>query len=104
MGGVQPWTVKAMSNLKPIYVTLKEGRHKTQPWTFTIDRPGPQKGETKRERYVSMWSAKRGACRVLGAKLHFDELIDDVDLGVKEAKTGRIRRVKFIVHRLPKKK
>ena len=54
-----------MSNLKPIIVTLKQGRHKTQPWTFTIDRPGPQKGETKRERYVSMWSATRGAARKL---------------------------------------
>lgn len=86
-----------MSKLKPIVVTLKRTRHKTQPWTFNIDRPGPQKGETKAERYATMWSAKRGACRVLGAKLHFDELIDDVDWGVKEPKTGRIRRVVFII-------
>jgi hypothetical protein len=87
-----------MSNLKPIIVTLKETRHNTQPWTFTIDRPGPQKGETKRERYVSMWSAKRGACRVLGAWRPWN----DKDWGVDE-RNGRVRPVKFIVQRLKRK-
>jgi hypothetical protein len=87
-----------MSKLKPIYVTLKETRHKTQPWTFTIDRPGPQKGETKQERYVSMWSAWRGACRVLGAGV----LFDPGEWYVEEK--NRLRPVKRIVQRLPKKK
>jgi hypothetical protein len=86
-----------MSNLKPIYVTLKEGRHKTQPWMFTIDRPGPQKGETKRERYVSMWSAKRGALRVLQVE----------EKGVTPCSSytikGKVRPVKFIVQRLKRK-
>ena len=50
---------------QPIVVTLKEGRHATQPWTFTINRPGPQAKETKSERYVSLFSAKRGAKRML---------------------------------------
>jgi hypothetical protein len=93
-----------MSNLKPIYVTLKEGRHKTQPWTFTIDRPGPQKGETKRERYVSMWSAWRGACRVLGAEREFMPEWNAYDPWVVAEKSGRFRPVKRIVIRLPKKK
>lgn len=87
-----------MSNIKPIYVTLKETRHKSQPWTFTIDRPGPQKGETKQERYVTMWSAKRGACRVLGAF----KLFASDDWAVEEKK-DRLRPVKFIVIRLKKK-
>jgi hypothetical protein len=87
-----------MSNLKPIYVTLKEGRHKAQPWTFTIDRPGPQKGETKRERYVSMWSAKRGACRKLGAVTY-----GDGEWEVYDNRSNKVRPVKFIVHRLKRK-
>jgi hypothetical protein len=89
-----------MSKLKPIYVTLKEGRHKTQPWTFVIDSPGPQKGETKRERYVSMWSAKRGAKRVL-------QVIQSFEFGhyyVWDNKAKKERHVKFIVQRLPKKR
>jgi len=92
-----------MRNLKPIIVTLKEGRHKTQPWTFTIDRPGPQKGETKRERYVSMWSAWRGACRVLGLQ---PEVVSATQGAyVIEKLKGRYieRPVKRIVIRLPKK-
>jgi hypothetical protein len=98
MGGVQPWTVKAMSNLKPIYVTLKEGRHKTQPWTFTIDRPGPQKKETKAEWYATMYSAKRGALRVLQ--------VEEKGIAPCSSYTikGKVRPVKFIVVRLPKKK
>ena len=57
-----------MSNTpKPICVYLREGRHKTQPWTFTIDRPGPQNKETKSERYARLYTAKRGALRMVKA-------------------------------------
>jgi hypothetical protein len=92
-----------MSNLNPIYVTLKEGRHKTQPWTFTIDRPGPQNKETKQERYVSMWSAKRGAARKLvgtGLQWWVDILRDGRFFDVK---AGKYRPVKFIIQRLKRK-
>ena len=95
-----------MSNLKPIIVTLKEGRHKTQPWTFTIDRPGPQKGETKRERYVSMWSAKRGAARVIanGDKDVLDEVLWNGFISSMDKNNRlRFRDVKFIVQRLKRK-
>ena len=54
--------------MKPIYIKLKKGRHKTQPWTFEVDRPGPKAKQTKRERYVEQWSAYRGAIRQLGLK------------------------------------
>jgi hypothetical protein len=50
---------------KSIIVRLKKTRHKSQPWIFEIDMPGPQKGQTKRERYATKWSAKRGAIRAL---------------------------------------
>jgi hypothetical protein len=96
-----------MSNLKPIYVTLKEGRHKTQPWTFTIDRPGPQNKETKRERYVTMTTAKRGACRVLGA-IYLNSWQEIMKHGsIYESTPKRIvgfRPVKFIVQRMKKSK
>lgn len=52
---------------KSIIVRLKKTRHKSQPWTFEIDMPGPQSKQTKRERYSTRWSAKRGALRQLGA-------------------------------------
>lgn len=52
---------------KSINVYLREGRHATQPWTFTIDRPGSQNKETKSERYARLFTAKRGAKRMLGA-------------------------------------
>jgi len=38
--------------MKSIYIYIKKGRHKTQPWTFTIDKPGPKAKQTKQERYV----------------------------------------------------
>jgi hypothetical protein len=95
-----------MSKLKPITVTLKESRHKKQPWTFTIDRPGPADDETKEERYVTMTTAKRGACRVLGA-LYSDRwyIIMKLSSAVEMTKKGNIiRPVVFVVQRLPKKK
>ena len=51
----------------PIVVTIKEGRHATQPWTFTVNRPGPQNKETKSERYARLYTAKRGALRMVNA-------------------------------------
>jgi hypothetical protein len=55
---------------KSIIVRLKKTRHKSQPWIFEIDMPGPQKGQTKRERYATKWSAKRGALRQLNARVY----------------------------------
>lgn len=52
---------------KSINVYLREGRHATQPWTFVIDRPGSPNKETKSERYARLFTAKRGARRMLGA-------------------------------------
>ena len=96
-----------MSNLKPIYVTLKETRRKTQPWSFSIDRPGPQKKETKAEWYATMWSAKRGAAYNLskGTVTTWKVLLKEGSLLEVTSKDGaRVRPVKFIVIRLPKKK
>jgi NAD(P)H-dependent flavin oxidoreductase YrpB (nitropropane dioxygenase family) len=89
-----------MSNLKPIYVTLKEGRHKTQPWTFSVDRPGPQKGETKRERYATMRSAKRGAARKLAQtyRTRWELILQQGTVPeITKARGITIRPVKFII-------
>lgn len=55
-----------MAKKKPIVITIKETRHKKQPWTYTIDKPGKGPMETKEERYSRIWTAKRGALRQLG--------------------------------------
>jgi hypothetical protein len=91
-----------MSKLKPITVLLKEGKHKTQPWSFTIDRPGPAYDETKKERYVTMRSAKRGAARVLAA--HYGSRWDIIlqqgtILERTKMRELRIRPVHFIIDR-----
>lgn len=52
---------------KPIIVTITKGRHKTQPWTFSIDRPGKNPQTKNSERYSAYRSAWRGALRMLGA-------------------------------------
>jgi hypothetical protein len=85
-----------MSTLKPIYVHLKEGKHKTQPWTFTIDRPGAPEGETKRQRYVTMTTAWRGARRMLGAFEYGTNLKGKTFYVVAE-KGGKLRPVKRII-------
>jgi hypothetical protein len=90
-----------MSKIKPVYVYLKETRHKTQPWTFIIDRPGPQNKETKAERYATAWSAKRGAIRKLGAYT-FGTTLGGENFWVMTAKK-KLYPVKFIYQRLPKK-
>ena len=55
-----------MAKKKPIVITIKETRHKKQPWTYTIDKPGTGPMETKEERYSRIWTAKRGALRHMG--------------------------------------
>ncbi len=49
-----------------INVELKKGKHPTQPYTFTINKPGPAGKETKKERFATTKTAKRGAMRQLG--------------------------------------
>jgi hypothetical protein len=90
-------SIEAMSNLKPIYVTLKETRHKKQPWVFVVDRPGPQSKETKQERYSTQWSAKRGAAYKL-TKDKEQTFRDLLSSGlVWDEKAGKHRPVKFII-------
>ena len=78
--------------MKPIYITLTKTRHKSQPWVFTIDRPGPQRKETKRERYATMWSAKRGALRSLRYAMPGAS-----GLWFYAETNGKLRVIKFIV-------
>lgn len=84
--------------MKPITVTIKETRHKSQPWIFDIDMPGPAQKQTKRERYVNAWSAYRGAIRQLnldwcGAQRPYHKLV-----------RGHLRRVVRLVVPLKKKR
>jgi hypothetical protein len=91
--------------MTPITVTLKEGKHKTQPWTFVIDRPGAQSKETKQERYATMTTAKRGAARVLATGNLYRHWNDVLFLGgIWDPKLKKKRPVVFIVERLPKKR
>ena len=53
-----------MAKKKPIVITIKETRHKRQPWTYTIDKPGTDGDEAGA--YSRIWTAKRGALRQLG--------------------------------------
>lgn len=55
-----------MARKAEIVITFKKGRHKTQPWTFIIDRPGKNPMVTARERYVTYTTARRGALRMVG--------------------------------------
>lgn len=57
---------------KTITVTLSEGKHATQPWTVTIDRPGKAEPYRMKQRYCDRRSAHRGACRNLKAGRVFD--------------------------------
>ena len=54
--------------MKPVIVTLKKGRHKSQPWTFVINGPGNAPNTTNDERYADRRGAKRGALRFLDAR------------------------------------
>lgn len=55
-----------MAKKKPVVVTIIEGKHKTQPWTFSVDKPGPGPSGTVKERYTRQHSCKMGAVRWLG--------------------------------------
>jgi hypothetical protein len=55
-----------MAKKATVVVTLKKGKHKTQPWTFSIDDVGGAPNATVAERYTDSKSAKRGALRALG--------------------------------------
>lgn len=55
-----------MAKKKPVVVTITEGKHKTQPWTFSVDKPGPGPSGTVKERYTRQHSCKLGAVRWLG--------------------------------------
>lgn len=56
-----------MSKLKGLTVTLKKGKHKTQPWTYTIDEVGPGPNSKATARFASKYSAWRSALRKLNA-------------------------------------
>jgi hypothetical protein len=56
--------------LKPVLVTVTKGRHKKQPYSFSIDKPGPARQETRTERYSTDRNAVRAAMRILGAKFY----------------------------------
>lgn len=58
---------KVMAKKAPVKVLLKEGGHKTQPWTYQIDGIGPGPKTTALERYAARRSAWRGALRNLKA-------------------------------------
>lgn len=53
---------------KPIEVIITKGKHKTQPYTVTIDPPGKAESTKLRQRYVSAFTARRGALRHLKAR------------------------------------
>lgn len=76
---------------KSIIVRLKKSKHKTQSWTFEIDRPGAPEGETKRQRYVTQTTAKRGALRMLGAEERTFTLCSSYTIN------GKLRKVTFII-------
>ena len=82
----------------PIVVTIKEGRHATQPWTFTVNRPGPQNKETKSERYARLFTAKRGALRMVkGYRM-------DYTGGFEAVNNGKFVPVRFYIIRRKKAK
>lgn len=61
-----------MAKQKPVVITITKTRRKTQPYTFSIDKPGAARKETKSEYYCSRGSARRGALRQLGAVKYND--------------------------------
>lgn len=73
-----------MSKKKPITVTLTKGRHKTQPWTFSIDDIGPGPQVTVKERYTRKSTAKLDALGKLGIPNFYPK-----GCGYLHEKTGR---------------
>ena len=56
-----------MAKKKPVIVNLTETDHPSQPWKYSIDRPGKGGLETKEERYSNAYGARRAAVKHLGA-------------------------------------
>lgn len=50
-------------------ITLKETRHKTQPWKVIVDDPSNGPTMELKERYARKWTALRGGLRKVGATL-----------------------------------
>lgn len=55
------------SKKKPVVVTITKSRHKTQPFSVTIDKPGSSEPYTMKERYTRRSTARLGALRNLSA-------------------------------------
>lgn len=53
------------SKKKGIVINVHKGKHKSQPWTFTIDMPGAIQSTKVPERYSCKKAAIRGALRKL---------------------------------------
>lgn len=56
-----------MSKKTPVTVTISETRHKKQPFTVTIDKPGKAEPYVLKQRYSRKDAAERGALRNLEA-------------------------------------
>lgn len=54
-----------MKRTNYIYIKVKRGKHRTQPWTFEIDMPGPKQSTKVPGRYSCKKAAIRGALRKL---------------------------------------
>lgn len=55
-----------MSKTAELLIIINKGRHKTQPYTITINEPGNAPEDTKRERYATWKTAARGGLRKVG--------------------------------------
>jgi hypothetical protein len=58
---------------KPVVITLKETRHKTQPWKVIVDDPSNGPTMELKERYARKWTALRGGLRKVGAVTLYTE-------------------------------
>ena len=55
------------SKKTPVIVTIKKGKHATQPFTYVIDDPGPGPKLKVDDRYAEERKAAKGALRKLKA-------------------------------------
>jgi hypothetical protein len=88
-----------MSKKQPIKVTIKETRHKKQPWTVTIDMPGNNPLDELRERYARVFTAKRGAIR----KLKAQQSPVTKEWFVTSRPNGDVRWIELVIVKLKKK-
>lgn len=59
-------TFGAMSKRNILYINVRKGKHKSQPWTWSVDKAYTNDIVTAgQERYVTKKSAIRGALRAL---------------------------------------